>query len=47
VTPTPLYVDEGFTPRLVAGALITLNAQLTVVTSSLLVAGMLAPVQSI
>lgn len=42
-----LYLDEGFTPSLVAGELINLKAQLTVVTSSLLVAGMLAPVQSI
>jgi DeoR/GlpR family transcriptional regulator of sugar metabolism len=42
-----LYVDEGFTPSLVASELVTLNAQLTVVTSSLLVARMLAPVPSI
>lgn len=42
-----LYLDEGFTPSLIADELIKLAPQLTVVTSSLSVAGMLAPVSSI
>ena len=42
-----LYLDEGFTPSLVADELIKLKPELTVVTSSLAVAGMLAPVASI
>jgi len=42
-----LYVDEGFTPGLVADELIRLKPRLTVVTSSLAVAGILAPVKSI
>jgi len=42
-----VYLDEGFTPSLVAGELIKLNSRLTVVTSSLAVAGVLAPAESI
>jgi len=42
-----VYVDEGLTPGLVADELIRLEQQLTVVTSSLSVAGTLAPVKSI
>lgn len=41
------YVDEGFTPGLVAQELLKLRRPLTVVTSSLAVAGTLAPVESI
>ena len=42
-----LYLDEGFTPSLVAEELIKRRPALTVVTSSLAVAGRLAPVASI
>jgi len=40
-----LYVDEGFTPGLVAEELLKLKPKLTVVTPSLAVAGMLAPAE--
>lgn len=41
-----IYLDEGFTPQLVADELITLQRPLTVVTASLAAAGLLAPVRS-
>src|SRR3954447_5775096 len=38
-----VYLDEGFTPQLVADELLQLQRPLTVVTSSLAAAGLLAP----
>jgi DeoR family fructose operon transcriptional repressor len=42
-----VYLDEGFTPQLVAEEIIKLHRPLTVVTSALTVAGMLAPVDGL
>ena len=42
-----LYVDEGFTPGLVADELVKQKSKLTVVTPSLAVAGILAPSKSV
>ena len=41
-----IYLDEGFTPQLVAEELIKLQRPLTMVTASLAVAGALAPVET-
>ena len=41
-----IYLDEGFTPQLVADELIKLQRPFTVVTASLSVAGLLAPVET-
>lgn len=41
-----IYLDEGFTPQLVADELIKLQRPFTVVTASLSVAGALAPVET-
>jgi DeoR/GlpR family transcriptional regulator of sugar metabolism len=42
-----IYLDEGFTPQLVAEELMKLQRPLTVVTASLSAAGQLAPVNTI
>ena len=41
-----IYLDEGFTPQLVAEELIKLQRPFTVVTSSLSAAGLLAPAEN-
>lgn len=41
-----VYLDEGFTPQLVAEELLKIGRPLTVVTSSLAAAGLLAPADS-
>lgn len=41
-----IYLDEGFTPQLVAEELLQLQRPLTVVTSSLTAAGLLAPAEN-
>ena len=41
-----VYIDEGFTPQLVAEELVELRRPFTVVTPSLTVAGSLAPVET-
>ncbi len=41
-----VYLDEGFTPQLVAEELLQLQRPLTVVTSSLTAAGLLAPAEN-